>query len=212
MKKELLSDLEELTIQNYDQLGALWYNQKLKRFRDYVIRFKELLPTGRVLELGFGNGDDAAALIENGFDYEGVEVSKTLLEMAKARLPTTHFSLQSLYQLSFEKESFDGFWAAAVLLHIPKEKISTALREINRVCKKGAIGFIVIKGGEGEAIEADDFPNGAVMKRFFAYYSLKEFQEALEKNGFEIVEAAQKQGTTTLWLTYFVKKAQGKPF
>lgn len=206
MKPEELSPLEQLTIQNYDAHAELWYNQKLRRFAEHLEQFKQLLPSGRVLELGFGNGDDAVALTENGYDYAGVDVSQTFLEMAKKRLPNANLSLQSLYNLSFEDESFDGFWAAAVLLHIPKEKISTALMEINRVCKKGAIGFIVIKGGIGENVEVDDFPNGVTMKRFFAYYSLTEFQDVLEKNGFEVLESVQKQGTTTSWLRYFVKK------
>jgi hypothetical protein len=40
-----------------------------------------------------------------------------------------------IIQKSFE-EKFDGFWASAILLHVPKRKIDEALGKIHKNIKK----------------------------------------------------------------------------
>lgn len=114
---------------------------------------QELLPTGKVLEIGSGGGRDAKELIAKGYKYTGTDVSKGLLEEARKANPSTVFLRQSVYDLDFPDNTFDGFWASAVLLHIPKDRIDEALSRLRAVVRNDGIGFISIKQGEGQKIE-----------------------------------------------------------
>lgn len=60
-----------------------------------------------------------------------------------------------------------------------------------------------VKKGKGEKVTKEPPPDG---KRFFAYYSLKEFENILKKNNFEILFSKErKKNAKTTWLIYFVR-------
>ena len=200
-----LTKEEQETIQSYDKYGKQWAASHLDfDFWAPELRgFKKYLPEGRVLEIGSGGGRDARELIKAGYEYTGTDISKGLLEAAKKYNLGAKFLLKSVYDLDFPKDYFDGFWACAVLLHIPKSRIDKALRQLYRITKPRGVGFISVKKGKGEKITIEPPPDG---KRFFAYYSLKEFETILLKNNFKILFSKERKKTEkTTWLIYFVR-------
>ena len=164
-----------------------------------MARFKELLPRGKVLEIGSGAGKDASALISLGYDYTGTDASEGLLNIAQKRNPMAKFYKMAVHDLSFPDQEFDGFWTAATLLHIPKAGVGEALKSIGRVVKSGGIGFISMKAGAGER---EDASTG----RWFAYYSQDGFHKILEENGYSVIQEDTRKGEKDWWLVYFVKK------
>lgn len=201
------SDAEKLTIRNYDKYAKSWANEHSDPnfWREEMTLFRNLLPQGRVLELGSGGGRDAGVLIRKAYDYVGIDVSRGLLNEAKQKVPEGQFFQTSLYHLSFDKNAFGGFWASAVLLHIPKDNLMNIFRDLRRVTQPAAIGFISIKEGEGETVEEETLINGEKIQRFFAYYSDREFACHLGLNNFYILRKFVKPMGHTVWLTYFVK-------
>lgn len=208
MKKTSLTREEKLTLETYEKKGEEWaaqYSVYDPWEPDYK-KFKKLLPKGKILEIGAGGGRDARQLHKLGFDYIGTDISKTLLKVAQKNNPKLKFLHQSVYELGFPKNTFDGFWACAILLHIPKTKIDVALQKIKEVIKPNGIGFISVKQGDNEAVLEDSLDNGIILKRFFALYHDNEFQEILRRNGFKIISAdIRKISERTTWLIYFVK-------
>lgn len=195
-----LTPVENNTIKFYDSQASEWVsNHSSMRFwGDEIDRFHELLPSGRLLEVGSGGGRDAMELIKLGYEYTGTDISEGLLEEARRFNPGASFLRQSVYNLDFSVNSFDGFWASAVLLHIPKYRIGEALESIHRVIEDNGIGFIAVKQGDGEKVEADG--------RFFVYYTEAEFAERLQLSNFEIIESRINQmSNKTIWLVNFVK-------
>jgi len=162
-----------------------------------MVRFHQLLPSGKVLEIGSGAGKDAASLIQIGYDYTGTDASGGLIRVAQKRNPEATFKKVSVYDLDFPEQSFDGFWTAATLLHIPKDKIDDALTKIRSQVKVGGVGFISLKEGEGER---EDKNTG----RWFSYYSQEEFSEVLERNGFKVADFASREGEKDTWLCFWV--------
>lgn len=146
-----LTDEEKLTIAAYDDQATRWAgeHQTSGFWGKEMDKFQELLPSGKVLEIGSGGGRDAKELTSRGYQYVGTDASQGLIEQAQKANPQTVFLTQSVYDLDFPPDFFDGFWAAAVLLHIPKNKIDLALGKIKSVVKPGGIGFITLKEGEG---------------------------------------------------------------
>ncbi len=174
-----LSPEEQITIENYDKFATTWAGERnTKNFwAQELQRFHELLPKGTILEIGSGHGRDAADLLELGYDYVGTDLSEGLLNIIRNRFPDQKFYQQSVYKLDFPQgPKFDGFWAAAILLHIPKSRMDEALQSIRRVVNSGAIGFISLKDGQGEGVQ-DDEVGGETMRRFFHIGAKRTFRE-----------------------------------
>jgi hypothetical protein len=145
-------------------------------------------------------------LVNLGYGYIGTDVSDALLKIARKNLPKQEFICMNLYDLSFP-EKFDGFWASAVLLHIPKRRIKEALQKIKSTQKTGAIGFISIKDGEGEQVISKKL-DGRTLKRFFALWNRDNFEEVLNKNGYEVLDYDYRiVSANTHWHMFFVKVA-----
>lgn len=200
-----LTDPEKITKQSYDSVSEKWADtHKTNRFwQENFDKFFELLPKGRLLEIGCGSGRDAQELIAQGYDYTGTDISAPQLEQARKNNPGSAFEQVSLYDLDF-KEPFDGFWAAAVLIHVPKDRMDEALKSIKRNMKAKAIGFLAMKEGEGERLEVKSDLDDT--QYLFAYWQRDEFRDVLARHGMtSLYEGYIPMSERTKWLTYIVQ-------
>ena len=209
----MLSQGELQTIEAYKKIAETRNTTNVNpKFWEYpFILFKQLLPQGKVLDVGCGGGRDAQLFVPRGYGYVGIDISEEMLREAKKLVPEGNFLPMSMYFLDFEEAAFDGFWAAASLIHIPKCKIQLVLSQIKKVVKPGGIGLFIIEEGEGETMLPGPFPN---TDRLFVKYGFDEFQKILEENHFEVIdtyhdlrECFQDKPHPRIWLLYFVKNA-----
>lgn len=202
----LLTPEEQRTIDTYNAHADSWSqaHDTTDFWHRELIRLHHHLPHGHILEIGSGGGRDIPSLLKLGYSYTGSDASSGLIEVVKNRFPEQSFYLQSVYELDFpDQHPFDGFWASAVLLHIPKSRIDEALNQIHHVTRHEGIGFISLKQGEGEKLEGSIETND---QRLFSYYQTEEFAEILKRNRFEILETVVNPMTTkTTWLSFIVK-------
>lgn len=210
-KKKLNMDRELRTKETYNRIAKQWASEHntLEYWRKEFEAFSRLLPQGTVADVGCGAGRDYQLFREkkNQYDYVGFDYSSGLVEVARSQFPEAHFILGDMYQSSFENATFDGFWAAASLLHIPKERIGAVLVNVRRIIRPGGIGAIMLKKGNGEHMVVDDNRNGDTAdERFFAYWQKDEFADFLCSSGFEIVDFFEHPvSERTVWLSFFVK-------
>jgi SAM-dependent methyltransferase len=82
-------------------------------------------PGGRVLDAGCGSGRDALAFSGMGFQVTAMEASPVLAELARAHtgLP---IEVMTFEQVAW-RETFDGVWACASLLHVPRAELAGAV-------------------------------------------------------------------------------------
>ena len=201
MPKELTAE-EISTKKNYDKYAESWATWWARDKGSNIAgketnRFKELLPQGRILEIGAGLGRAAGWFVANGYDYLGTDISSGMLEQARKNNPGIRFDEISIYDLNFD-EPFDGFWCAAVLLHIPKNRLDEALSAIHKNIKEGAYGCISIKEGDCEAMERGG--------RFHAYWLDQDFSQQLNNNAFRVIERNTYLSKDIHWLTCIVQK------
>ena len=200
-----LTEPEEVTRRTYDGLADKWVadHSSTDFYAEELKTFQRLLPDGSILEIGSGGGRDAQALVKAGYNYLGTDISSGLIKAASKINPDAKFEKVSIYDLNFP-QPFDGFWCAAMLIHIPKSRINEALQAIKRNMRRGAIGFITIKEGIGEGLEQKTELDGG--GRFFAYWQNNEFKKVLTSNGFEVIEEEYRPSSErSKWLIYFVK-------
>lgn len=200
---ELDREKEKKTIDYYDRNAQFWTDVHGGKEESYwtveMEKFHSMLPDGKLLEIGSGSGKDAEALLRLGYDYVGTDASRGLIEIAQERNPKAIFQNKNVFDLDYPRNTYDGFWTAATLLHIPKSRIDQALRNINWVVKSGGIGFISMKEGKEE--EED-----VVTERWFAYYSQREFTTVLNRNGFDVKDTEVRQSERDTWLVFYVVK------
>lgn len=209
MDNPSLSPEELKTQETYRKIVSFWAN----KFSDSTFwsqefeKFRELLPSGSVIDLGCGTGRYATPFTQAGYRYIGIDISEALLSEARKLVQYADFRLMSLYTLEFPSQCFDGFWAAASLLHIPKRNLPQVLANIKDIVKPNGVGFVSVKEGEGEGLQRGAHPED---ERFFAYYKEQELREILAKAGFTTLETIKRESrtpekATTVWLAYLVR-------
>ncbi|HZX50164.1 MAG TPA: class I SAM-dependent methyltransferase [Candidatus Paceibacterota bacterium] len=193
-----MDDSEQTTQDTYNRIATEWAREH--DTPDYwqieFDIFSKLLPKGKVLDVGCGAARDYPLFHKGGYDYTGIDYSEGLLREAKKKFPDARLERADILRLSFEND-FDGFWAVASLLHIPKAKMRLALENVKRAIKPGGIGMVVLKKGQGEKMEQD--------QRFFAYWEKEEFEEVLARAGFRMLYFVERPvSERTTWLAFYV--------
>lgn len=192
------------TVRYYDQqatsyLASLDKDERVSWWKNEMKKFNEYLPKGKILEVGSGIGSDAEALIKLGYDYTGTDASSELLKIASKRNPSGRFFHKYVHEIGPSLGEFDGFWASAVLLHIPRNEMVNSLLALSSILKNQGIGFITLREGEGEVIHKNS-------GRLFTYYSKEEFSDVLESAGFSVLEVSRKYVEGNNWLIFYVRK------
>ena len=102
-------------------------------------------PGARLVELGPGAGRDTAALVEQGIETVGVDLSFEQVSHAAAVGATA--IVATARQLPFPDATFDALWTMSVLMHVPNSAIADTLAELRRVLAPGAIAAVGVWGG-----------------------------------------------------------------
>jgi len=175
---------------------AAWGDEGLQKFIKLVGR-------GKVLDLGCGSGIQSKTLSEAGVEVTGIDFAETMIEEAKKKVPNAEFLVMDILNLVFPAEHFDGVYARAPLLHIPKNKTRRVLKDLRKILKRNGIMYVALKEGEGER---DVYDEGFGVYRFFAFYKEDEFKKLLEEEHFQLMETMYAQTERNRWLQFFAKR------
>jgi SAM-dependent methyltransferase len=140
--------LDEATLQFYRR-NAQGYAAWAKAPSTRLIAFLGLLPPGgSILELGCGAGNHAAEMLARGFALRATDGSPEMAEVASRRLnhPVEIMRFDELDAC----DAFDGVWASACLLHVPRDELGGILERIHRALKAGGAFYASFKVGEGD--------------------------------------------------------------
>jgi len=140
----------------------------------------------RILEIGPGNGSAAQYFLSKGASVTGIDISVKMMEQAMIKAPRASFFQMDMRRITLPSGTFDGVWADGCIYHVVKKDIPRVFKGVHRVLKENGIFFFNFKFGEGEVLEDDPKSFGWV-PRFYAYYSLEEMVEIVEKAGFKIM-------------------------
>ena len=133
-----------------------YYNNEANRFFESTVSvdfskiqeqfLKYVKPGGRILDLGCGSGRDSRAFLERGYEVVAVDGSRELAKIAGAYIGQEVIVADFR---EFEPEgTFDGIWACASLLHLPKEEIAAVMRRMAAHLPEGGCFYASFKYGE----------------------------------------------------------------
>jgi len=105
-----------------------------------------LPPAGSILELGCGAGNHSAEMLSRGFHVRITDGSPEMAEIAARRL--NHPVEAMLFHELEEREAYDGVWASACLLHVPRDELAGILTRIHRALKPDGLFYASYKMGD----------------------------------------------------------------
>jgi SAM-dependent methyltransferase len=138
--------VDEETLQFYRSNAEAYAEREIAK-HTRLTRFLTLLPPGaKVLELGCGAGAASAEMIARGFDVEPTDGSPEMAAEASHRLGRPVATL--LFHDLDKVEAYDGVWANACLLHVPRSELAQVLARIWRALKPAGHFYASFKAGE----------------------------------------------------------------
>jgi SAM-dependent methyltransferase len=146
---------------------------------------------GPICDLGCGPGQIARYLHGRGTKTLGVDLSPNMIAEARRLNPEIHFHQGDMLSLPDADHSWGGIAAFYCIIHIPRESIVDALREMKRVLKPG--GVLLITFHIGTEIEHVDKFFEKPVNLDFAFYQPKEMEDWLNKAGFVLEETLVRQ-------------------
>lgn len=167
-------------------------------------RFVSCLPPGgRLLDLGCGGGRDLRVFKSFGFDCLGVDPSTRLAKIA-AEVSCCEVVVGRAQDLSFV-DAFDGVWACASLLHLPKEEMLATLIRVREALRSNGVLFLSMQEGHGASIALDG--------RFYTRYSAQELRLLVVASGLNVIDqwftADSLQGRESIsWINLLADKAK----
>ena len=155
-----------------------YYTDKAKDFYDGTVNldmedlyrpFLELIPDrGKILDAGCGSGRDSLYFRRMGYDVVAFDYSEELVKLASDLIgfPVLHMSFDDVDFV----EEFDGIWACASLLHVPKSAMNMVIDKMALALKSTGILYASFKYGNKEEIRKD---------RYFSDYTETEIQNLI---------------------------------
>ena len=140
------------TLQFYRE-NAQAYAEWAKAPSTRLTGFLALLPPGgAILELGCGAGNHAAKMLAVGFALRATDGSPEMAEIASRRLG--HPVEAMLFDELDADQAYDGVWASACLLHVPRDDLAGILAQIHRALKPDGVFYASFKVGQGDGRDA----------------------------------------------------------
>lgn len=102
---------------NQDHQNDIWSVEAAKKFASL---FKK---GSKILDIGCGSGLKSRAIIDKGLKVVGIDISEKMIKLARKNAPEGIFQVMDMEGITF-KGKFDGVFAQACLLHVPKKESS----------------------------------------------------------------------------------------
>src|ERR1700712_1494608 len=139
-----------MSISYYDRNAANFFADTAHAdLGDLHARFlKHVPPGGTILEAGCGAGRDALAFKTAGYAVTAFDGSAKMAELARTRsgLPVLHKRFDEVDW----QDTFDGIWACASLLHVPRAELPDVMARLARALKPGGVFYLSFKYGAGD--------------------------------------------------------------
>lgn len=188
-----------------------YYNTHAKEFSDSTrdVEFTQiqdhflslLPPKAAILDFGCGSGRDTKYFLDKGYQVDAADGSTEIC--VKASEYTGIPVKQMLFQELDAVEQYDGIWACASILHVPKDELYLVMERMHQALKKNGIVYASFKYGIYEG-----FRNG----RYFTDFTEESFSEFMSDLPFLIeeewiTEDVRPGRSNERWLNVILRKS-----
>jgi len=117
--------------------------------RAVLAAYAELVgPGGRVADLGCGPGRTTARLASLGLDVSGLDLSESMLAIARRENPEIRFAQGSMLELDFPDGALAGVVSFYSTIHTPLAELPALFAELHRVLAPGGHLLLAFQVGD----------------------------------------------------------------
>jgi len=157
---------KEVVRAGYDALGTR-YREAYSDYGHYHEWLDELVPllppSGRILDLGCGDGVPVSKRLSATYQVVGVDLSPTQVHLAQSNVPDATFLCGDMTSLDFEPESFAAVVAFYSIIHVPLIEQQSMLEKIKVWLKPGGYFMATLGNRAWTGIEHDWLQRGVTM-------------------------------------------------
>lgn len=197
-------DSKQVTVDTYNQAAS----QMADKFRGIGARIEDI---GRVfsffdkanpsvLEIGCGDGRDAKEIIKHTNRYLGIDVSASMIALARTHIPETLFEVTDVETYPFPA-GLDIIFSFASLLHSDKDAVADIIHRAHSSLNEGGIFFISLKRDDYQSkVKEDEFGT-----RTFYFYQPSDIKEMIGDK-YEVVFEDEQSFQNQDWFTLILQK------
>ena len=150
----------------------------------------------KVLDLGCGTGIYTKIMKRSGAKVYGLDISQSMLDIAKREVKGVEFRIGSAYRLPYKPNTFDLVLSALVIEHLTDT--GRAFKEVNRVLKKDGTFIFSLHNPVISATEAYKGRKSEPLRIFINY-----FDEGMRNQHWNYVRRGNPRVTvSSLHITY----------
>lgn len=189
-----------------DDYLAHWDRGRTYRVPPLLREWADPLPKGAlILDLGCGPGQDSRHLQREGFRPIALDGTWPFLAHARRRSRRLSLVMADLEAMPFRFDAFDGIWAAASLIHLPKKKLHRVLVALRQLIRSGGKFGATFAHGKGEGFATQ----GWIPGRYFSYWKKDALAQVFTRAGWKILSLKtvcnrERKGR---WLNLIVERA-----
>ena len=196
----------EITKKYYDKNAQRWCDSKPNsfvhevQFREFIKHFKK---GNKILDIGCAYGIHVPLFLGIGRElkYEGTDISRHMLKIAKSRYPQLPFLYGDVSDKKLlRNKKYDGFWAVAVLMHIPEEKREDMFSNLEKLTKRGGVGYITVPNERPHPASKKD-------QRHFSLYNKSDFKNLILKRNWKVLRSGVLDGSSKkgIWNWFIIQ-------
>lgn len=202
-----MEDPSRAAIQHvYDRIAGHFASTRTRPWPEVIDFVESVGSVARALDLGCGNGRHVPALANAGGEVVAVDLSRSLLEIARASQPhlVVSWIQADVLGLPIVSDSVDVALYIATIHHLPsREQRIASLDELSRVLRPGGVGLISawsVSHEKFDATAAHDrvipwtLPTGETIDRFYHLYDLEEFSADLRRSALAVERGFESAG------------------
>ena len=183
---------------NEEHKNDAWWTSGAEKFCSY------LKAGDHVLDVGCAGGRKTDYLSKKGFVAMGIDFSDGMIAIAKKSFPNLPFFVKDITMPLDLGGKFDGIFAQAVILHVPKNETKGVLARLVSLLNPRGYIYIAVKGmvpgRQKEEMMIKENGYGYAYERFFSFYSHDELQKYFTDLGLSVVFSDRSTIGKTEWL------------
>ena len=202
MENKFGTDIDQ-TIEYYEKNASTFIESTINADVSELYRpFEELLTPGcRILDLGCGSGRDSKYFAGKGYDVVALDPSSAMCTQTKtfAHVPVYAMKAEEIHFTNV----FDGIWACASLLHVPRNEQENTLKKIAVALKDNGILYASWKyGDQNREVDGRLFTN---MTSSLLFDMIKRIPEYTVINMWRTRDV-RNENQTQIWLNVLLRR------
>ncbi len=179
------ADYRALVRAAYDRCAKDYARQRRATAEAELNLIAERLKSGsRILDVGCGAGIPVARHLAESFDVTGIDVSSSMIALARKNVPSARFVHADVVETEFPEGSFDAIVSYYSIFHIPRQEHSDLFRRFAQWIRPGGLVLITVaRNDDGPGYTEDDF-FGETM--YWSNFGPGTYRKLLADTGFRI--------------------------